>query len=150
MTLAVQNHHDIAVDADAMGWPIRGGPKVGRTRGRRARGRQRRRFRRSGAERKRLPVNTIRPPTTSGSPARTQNELTNYGSRRDVIRAVPIFGKGFVDYRAFFRALRAGGYRGFVAYEMCEVLDGAVDPETSNCRQFLTYIKQFEQPVLAR
>ena len=34
------------------------------------------------------------------------------------------FGDGFIDYKAFFEGLKEGGYQGYVAYEMCEVLDG--------------------------
>jgi sugar phosphate isomerase/epimerase len=49
--------------------------------------------------------------------------LTNYVREADRVRAVPP-GQGFIDYAAFFRALREVGYDGWVAYEMCEVLEG--------------------------
>ena len=55
--------------------------------------------------------------------ARYNATLTNYERQPDVVRAVP-FGKGFIDYKAFFEALKQIGYRGYVAYEMCEVLEG--------------------------
>jgi L-ribulose-5-phosphate 3-epimerase len=49
--------------------------------------------------------------------------LTNYAREQDVVRAVPM-GTGCIDYHAFLGALRETGYEGFVAYEMCEVLEG--------------------------
>ncbi len=64
--------------------------------------------------------------------------LTNYERQTDVVRAVP-FGDGFIDYRAFFDALKAVGYRGYVAYEMCEVLEGggAIENLDKTARLFL-------------
>ncbi len=44
------------------------------------------------------------------------------------MRAVPI-GKGIVDYETFFDTLREIGYQGYIAYEMCAVLDGGGDIE---------------------
>ena len=49
--------------------------------------------------------------------------LANYLRKDDVSRAVA-FGDGFIDYKAFFEGLKEGGYQGYVAYEMCEVLEG--------------------------
>jgi sugar phosphate isomerase/epimerase len=49
--------------------------------------------------------------------------LVNYRAREDVVRAVPM-GLGFIDYRSFFAALNAIGYKGYVAYEMCSPLQG--------------------------
>jgi sugar phosphate isomerase/epimerase len=39
------------------------------------------------------------------------------------VRAVP-FGEGFIDYEAFFRGLRDGGFDGVATYEMCSPLRG--------------------------
>jgi len=60
-----------------------------------------------------------------------------------VIRAVP-FGKGFIDYKSFFEALKQTGYRGYVAYEMCEVLEGGGSLENLDrtARIFLDYFRQ--------
>ena len=44
----------------------------------------------------------------------------------DLVRAVPM-GDGFIDYRAFFRGLREGGFDGWVNYEMCSPLRGGGD-----------------------
>jgi len=41
----------------------------------------------------------------------------------DLVRAVP-FGEGCIDYAAFFRGLRDGGFDGVAAYEMCSPLRG--------------------------
>ncbi|HEY4312547.1 MAG TPA: sugar phosphate isomerase/epimerase family protein [Pirellulales bacterium] len=39
------------------------------------------------------------------------------------LRAVPL-GEGFLDLPVFFAGLRAGGFQGYVAYEMCSPLRG--------------------------
>ena len=59
------------------------------------------------------------------------------------MRAVP-FGEGFIDYPAFFRGLREGGYEGFVAYEMCEVLEGGGSLENLDrtARHFLARFRK--------
>jgi sugar phosphate isomerase/epimerase len=49
--------------------------------------------------------------------------LVNYRSLPDMVRAVPL-GEGIVDLKSFFKGLRAGGFDGFVAYEMCSPLRG--------------------------
>ena len=54
---------------------------------------------------------------------RYQPQIVNYARQPDQVRAVPV-GKGEIDYATFFRALREIGYDGYVAYEMCSMLDG--------------------------
>ena len=53
-----------------------------------------------------------------------QSTLINY-RRLDppAVRAVPL-GDGFIDLPAFFSGLKEGGFRGYVAYEMCSPLRG--------------------------
>jgi sugar phosphate isomerase/epimerase len=41
----------------------------------------------------------------------------------DLVQAVP-FGEGFIDYPAFFAGLREGGFDGLANYEMCSPLRG--------------------------
>ncbi len=67
--------------------------------------------------------------------------LVNYAREQDVVRAVPM-GEGFIDYRGFFRALREGGFRGSVAYEMCSPLRGGGGEENLDrcARRFLEYM----------
>lgn len=49
--------------------------------------------------------------------------VVNYESQTPVAQAVPM-GEGFIEYRGFFSALKAAGYTGSVAYEMCSPLRG--------------------------
>jgi sugar phosphate isomerase/epimerase len=67
--------------------------------------------------------------------------LVNYAREQDVVRAVPM-GEGFIDYRGFFRALREGGFRGSIAYEMCSPLRGGGGEENLDrcARRFLEYM----------
>ena len=44
------------------------------------------------------------------------------------MRAVP-FGTGFIDYAAFFRGLREGGFDGVATYEMCSPIRGGGELE---------------------
>jgi sugar phosphate isomerase/epimerase len=51
-------------------------------------------------------------------------ELVNYERQAvDWVRAVP-FGTGFMDYPAFFKGLRDGGFNGTAVFEMCSPLRG--------------------------
>ena len=34
------------------------------------------------------------------------------------------FGEGFIDYEAFFRGLKDGGFQGIATYEMCSPIRG--------------------------
>jgi len=55
---------------------------------------------------------------------RYQPSLVNYESPGPaLLRAVP-FGEGFIDYQAFFAGLVAGGFDGVATYEMCSPLRG--------------------------
>jgi len=64
--------------------------------------------------------------------------IVNYVKQDDVVRAVP-FGTGFIDYKSFFAALKESGFKGYVAYEMCEVLEGggSVENLDRTARRFL-------------
>jgi sugar phosphate isomerase/epimerase len=72
---------------------------------------------------------------------RYQPQLVNYVPDVDSIRAVPM-GEGFIDYRGFFQALKAEGFNGTVAYEMCSYLrGGGSDANLDRCaRRFLEYM----------
>ncbi len=81
---------------------------------------------------------------------RYESGLINY--RRvepDLVRAVPM-GEGEIDSLAFLRGLRAGGYDGPVAYEMCSPLRGGGALETLDAcaRRFLEWLGQngFREP----
>jgi sugar phosphate isomerase/epimerase len=66
----------------------------------------------------------------------------NYDQQEDVVRAVPM-GEGFIDYGSFFDALKQIGYNGFVGYEMCSPLRGGGSEENldASARQFVTWMK---------
>jgi sugar phosphate isomerase/epimerase len=56
--------------------------------------------------------------------ARYRPDLVNYEpAGPDLVRAVP-FGTGFIDYAAFFRGLRDGGFDGPATFEMCSPVRG--------------------------
>ena len=126
LTVAIQNHHDLALHTDALlelladvdrpncklgfdAWSpaLRGEDLV-------------------EAARKAAPHTVL---TTNGDYIRVpryryQPALVNYERQTpDWVRAVP-FGTGFIDYGKFFRALREGGFDGVAAYEMCSPLRG--------------------------
>jgi sugar phosphate isomerase/epimerase len=68
--------------------------------------------------------------------------LVNYVPEPAAVRAVPV-GEGFIDYPAFFRALRDAGYGGVVAYEMCSPLRGGGGEENLDrcARRFLEAVQ---------
>ncbi len=68
--------------------------------------------------------------------------VVNYESQSSWVQAVPM-GEGFIDYAGFLQALREGGYRGPVAYEMCSPLLGGGAIENLDCyaRRFLEFLR---------
>lgn len=50
-------------------------------------------------------------------------EFVNFQRQPDLVQAVPM-GEGEIDYSAFLKALVAGGFDGYVTYEMCSPLRG--------------------------
>ena len=126
VTLAIQNHHDLALDTDALldllsqidrpncklgfdAWsPALRGEDL------------------FEAARKAAPCAVL---TTNADYVRVPRyrylpELVNYERLTpDLVRAVP-FGSGFIDYAAFFRGLVEGGFQGLAAYEICSPIRG--------------------------
>lgn len=126
ITLAIQNHHDLALDTDALldllaeidrsncklgfdAWsPALRGEDLYQS------------------ARKAAPYTVI---TTNADYVlvpryRYRPELVNYERLSpDGVRAVP-FGTGFIDYPAFFRGLREGGFSGLATYEICSPIRG--------------------------
>src|SRR5262249_54144326 len=49
--------------------------------------------------------------------------LPHYRRQGAVLKARPM-GAGVIHHRTFLNALRESGYSGYVAYELCEVLEG--------------------------
>ena len=149
VTLAVQNHHDLGLHHDTMSWLLR---EVNLPNVMSAWDAWSPTLEGLSSEEIRISVQTIKPwivHTTTADYIRLPrysyvHELTNYARAEDVLRAVPM-GAGIVDYRNFIGALKDIGYRGYIAYEMCEVLDGggSIQNLDRTARKFLEYVKQF-------
>ncbi len=147
-TLVVQNHHDIAIHPDATYWLIR---EVGEPNCKAAFDAWSPALQGMSGKELAAAVRKMAPYTVYTTVAdyvkqprfRYNAQVTNYLRQDDVIRAVP-FGTGFIDYRSFFEALKQTGYRGFVAYEMCEVLEGGGSLENldNTARKFLEYFRE--------
>jgi sugar phosphate isomerase/epimerase len=73
---------------------------------------------------------------------RYQPEWTNYRRETDYVQAVPM-GEGFIDYAGFLSALRAGGFNGSLAYEMCSPLrdGGGLETLDRYARGFLDFVR---------
>lgn len=79
-------------------------------------------------------------------------ELVNYEPRGPaLVRAVP-FGDGFIDYDAFFAGLRDGGFRGPATYEMCSPLRGGGTRENLDrcARRYLTWLANHDYVELSQ
>jgi len=152
ITLVVQNHHDIAVHHDSMFELLRevnepnvraafdawspaleglSGPEL------------------ADAVRKMAPylAHTTVADYRKFPRFRYDPTLVNYARQgSDLVRAVPM-GTGFIDYRSFFQALRDINYQGYVAYEMCEVLEGGGSEENLDrtARTFLEWVEAFNR-----
>jgi len=70
--------------------------------------------------------------------------LINYERTRDIIKAVPL-GEGFIDYKKFLNALKNSGYDGYVSYEMCSPIRGGGTEQNLDmyAMKFLEFMKQF-------
>jgi sugar phosphate isomerase/epimerase len=125
-TLAVQNHHDLAVHTDALLELLhdidRPNVKLGFDAWSPAlRGEDLYAAARRAAPHTAITTNAdyVRLPRSRYRP-----DLVNYEpAGPDLVRAVP-FGTGFIDYPAFFRGLRDGGFDGLATYEMCSPVRG--------------------------
>ncbi|HUU27674.1 MAG TPA: sugar phosphate isomerase/epimerase family protein [archaeon] len=150
VTLAVQNHHDIALHHDAMCWLLK---EVNLPNVKAAWDAWSPALEGLGPEELRESVIKMKPfivHTTAADYVRLprfqyQPGLTSYLPQADLFRAVPM-GEGMIDYRTFFNALKEIGYQGYIAYEMCAVLEGggSIENLDKTAKKFLQYIKQFE------
>jgi sugar phosphate isomerase/epimerase len=149
VTLAVQNHHDIALHHDVMYWLLREVNLPNVMAGWDAwspvlEGLSPEEQRQSVLKMKPFIVNTIVADYVIHPRFTYVNELTNYREEQPVMRAVPV-GQGIIDYKNWMNALREIGYQGWVVYEMCEVLDGGGSEENLDrtAKIFLDYMNQF-------
>lgn len=149
VTLAVQNHHDIALHHDAMSWLLREVNMPNVMAGWDAwspvlEGLTSEELRESILKMKPFIVNTIAADYVAHPRYNYVNHLTNYKTEQPAMRAVPM-GQGIIDYKIWFETLKEIGYQGWVVYEMCEVLDGGGSMENMDktAKIFLDYMKQF-------
>lgn len=150
VTLVVQNHHDIALHHDAMYWLLNEVNMPNVLAGWDAwsptlEGLSKEELRESILKLKPYIANTIAADYVVHPRYLYVNELTNYKAEQPVMRAVPM-GQGIIDYKLWFDTLREIGYRGWIVYEMCEVLDGggSIENLDKTARIFLDYMKQFK------
>ncbi len=150
VTLVVQNHHDIALHHDEMLWLMKEvnlpNVKVGWDAwSPTLEGLSSEEIRQSILKLQPYIVHTIAADYVKFPRYHYENTLTNYFPAKPVIRAVPI-GTGIIDYETFFNTLKEIGYQGYIAYEMCEVLEGggSIENLDKTAKKFLEYVKQFK------
>jgi sugar phosphate isomerase/epimerase len=149
ITLAVQNHHDIALHHDAMKWLL---DEVDLPNVKAAFDCWSPTLEGLTSEEIRKAIYTMKPYIVHTTTAdykelpRFKYDLnhTNYVVQESLMRAVPM-GQGFLDYKSFINTLKEIGYQGYIAYEMCEVLDGggSIENLDKSAKAFLEYMKQF-------
>lgn len=128
VTLAVQNHHDVAVHHDSLRWMLE---EVDEPNCKAAFDAWSPALHGLEGEELKQAVRVMAPfmvHTTAADYLRLprytyEPGLVNFTHQQDDIRAMPM-GEGFVDYPSFFSALEEAGYEGWVAYEMCAPLKG--------------------------
>jgi sugar phosphate isomerase/epimerase len=126
MTIAIQNHHDLAVHTTALLELLADINKPNCALGFDAWSPALRGENLYEAAKRAAPHTAI---TTNADYIRLPRyryrpELVNYEpATPDLVRAVP-FGTGFIDYPAFFQGLRACGFDGLATYEMCSPIRG--------------------------
>ena len=151
VTIAVQNHHDLGVHSDVMLELLH---DVDRPNCRAAfdawspalRGEDLYEAARRMAPHASISTNAdyVRLPRFRYQPA-----LVNYQpATPDLVRAVK-FGGGFIDYPAFFRGLKDGGFDGIANYEMCSPIRGDGDEENLDAYA-AQYVQWMHQHVLEK
>lgn len=150
VTLAVQNHHDIALHHDVLFWLLEEVNMPNVKAGWDAwsptlQGLTSDELRLSILKMKSCIVNTIAADYVVQPRFEYEHELTNYISKKPVMRAVPM-GEGIIDYDTFFKTLKEIGYQGYIVYEMCEVLKGggSIENLDKTATQFLSYIEKYK------
>ena len=149
VTLAVQNHHDIGAHHDMMYWLLK---EVNLPNVKAAFDAWSPTLQGLSPEQIRASILKMKPfivHTTAAEYVRLpryhyEHALTNFVQDGTLIRAVPM-GEGIIDYETFFNTLKEIGYQGYIAYEMCEVLEGGGDIENLDrtAKKFLEYVKKF-------
>ena len=149
VTLAVQNHHDIASHHEMMYWLLK---EVDMPNVKAAfdawtptlQGLSSVQIRQAVLKMKPFIVHTTAAQYVRLPRFHYEHDFTNFTQDQTLIRAVPI-DRGIIDYKTFFNALKEIGYQGYVAYEMCAVLEDGGDIENLDrtAKKFLEYVKGF-------
>jgi L-ribulose-5-phosphate 3-epimerase len=148
VTLAVQNHHDIACHHDQLAWLMEevGHPNVRlafdawapHLQGVRGEALVR------GVEKvgKFIELTTVADYEVQRRFRYDPNAVSYVAEPAPVVRAVAP-GAGEIDYASFFEGLRNAGYRGPVAYEMCAALKGggSIENLDRTARTFLEFLR---------
>jgi len=118
VTLAVQNHHDIALHHDVMYWLLKEVNHPNVMAGWDAwsptlEGLSSEQLKESIQKMKPFIINTIAADYVAHPRYNYVNNLTNYKSEQEVMRAVPM-GEGIIDYESWFASLKEIGYRGWI------------------------------------
>ncbi len=150
VTLAVQNHHDLALHHDAMKWLL---DEVNLPNVKAAFDLWSPTLQGLSSEEIKKAIYTMKPYIVHTTVAdyeklprfRYESSLTNYVPMLPENRLVPT-GEGYLDYRTFISTLKEIGYQGYLAYEMCAELKGggSVENLDKTAKTFLEYVKQFE------
>jgi len=152
VTLVVQNHHDIALHHEVMYWLLKEVNLPNVMAGWDAwsptlEGLTPQEIRQSVLKMKPYLVHTIAAQYRRHPRYHYANELTNYLRQDDAIRAVAMTDpEGIIDYKTFIQALKEIGYQGYIAYEMCEVLEGggSIENLDRTAKEFLKYLASFK------
>ena len=149
VTLAVQNHHDIASHHDTMYWLLR---EVNLPNVKAAFDAWTPTLQGLSAEQLREAVLKMKPfivHTTAAQYVRLpryryEETLINFEPQQSLIRAVPM-DRGFVDYETFINALKEINYQGYIGYEMCAILaaGGEIENLDKTAKAFLHYVRKF-------
>ncbi len=148
VTLAVQNHHDIGSHHDEMYWLLK---EVNLPNVKAAfdawtpslQGLSSDEIRAAILKMKPFIVHTTAADYVKLARYGYEHRVTNFVEGESVMRAVAM-GEGIIDYESFFKTLKEIGYQGYIAYEMCEVLEGGGDVENldKTAKRFLEYVKK--------
>ena len=150
VTLAVQNHHDIALHHEAMLWLMKDvnlpNVKVGWDAwSPTVQGMTTEEIRQSILKMKPYLVNTIAAQYVRQPRYHYNSDLINYTRQDDLLRATSMTNpEGIIDYKSFVATLRQIGYRGSIVYEMCAVLDGggSIENLDRKAREFMKFLQQ--------
>ena len=150
VTLVVQNHHDIAVNPDAMKWLL---DEVNLPNVKAAFDCWSPTMMGLNAEELKKAIYTMKPYILHTTVAdyeklpryRYNPTQVNYVQQLPENREVNV-GEGYLDYKTFIGTLKEIGYQGYIAYEICAPLKGggSIENLDKSAKAFLEYVKQFK------